>query len=350
MFERSPLPMWTFDEDTLRFVTVNDAAVRLYGYRREEMLAMTITAICPPDDTPQSAQSTSRHRRKDGSVITVELAANDFVIDGNHVRLVVANDVTERDRARDSARRSDEQLLQAQKMNAVGQLTAGVAHEVNNMLAVIASYAHLLEDSLGTGDVRRRDATEIRLASERAAVITRQLLTLSRHSVVTPRAIDLGVTLAGIIPMLNHLVDARIEIVVHQSAVPDVLADPGEVTQVLMNLVVNARDAMPDGGRITIETELLVVEDERAATVGLRARRYGVLAVTDTGGGMDAETQRKIFDPFFTTKAIGKGTGLGLSIVHGIVARAGGAIAVSSKPGHGATFRIMFPVAGTADD
>ncbi|MBA3391461.1 MAG: hypothetical protein H0T89_02400 [Deltaproteobacteria bacterium] len=192
--------------------------------------------------------------------------------------------------------------------------------------------------------MRRNYATEIRLASERAAVITRQLLAVSRRSVVAPPAIDLGATLAGIIPMLNRLIDARIAIVVHQRPIPHVLADPGEVTQVLMNLVVNARDAMPDGGRITIETELLVVDDDGAATGGLRAGRYGVLAVTDTGTGMDAATQRKMFDPFFTTKEIGKGTGLGLSIVHRIVARAGGAIAVSSKPGHGTTFRITLPV------
>jgi len=355
MFESSPLPMWTYDRNTLRFITVNEAAIRHYGYSRDEFAAMTIADIRPPDEAPAlqdnvaaaagfAAAERWQHRKKDGSIITVEISANDFVADGRSARLVLINDITERERAQDALRRTEEQLRHSQKMDAIGRLAGGVAHDFNNFLTVIITYASMLEEALDAGDQRRDDATEIRRAGERANVITRQLLTLSRHSIVAPQSLDLAEVVAGFVPILRRLVGEQVTLVARCNEVPQVLADRGQLEQVLMNLVVNARDAMPKGGRLTIETSELVLDDEAASVRAMRPGHYAVLEITDTGTGMDPETQRRIFDPFFTTKEEGKGTGLGLAIVDGIVSQAGGKISVYSEPGHGTTFRVKLPV------
>ena len=348
--------MWMFDRDTLRFVMVNEAAIQHYGYTRDEFAAMTIADIRPHEDVAAlradigSSQQFSpgkkwRHRKKDGTEILVEIRATNFELDGKNVRLVLVNDVTDRARAEQALRKTEEQLRHAQKMEAIGRLAGGVAHDFNNVLTVVQSYACMLEDSLESSDPRREDAAEIRRASERATAITRQLLTLSRHSVVAPCAIALDDLVVGFVPMLKRLLGENVNLVTLRGNAPKVVADVGQLEQVLMNLTVNARDAMPDGGRLTIESRTVELDDETAKLRQLRGGRYVELAITDTGSGMDRETQTRIFDPFFTTKEPGKGTGLGLSIVHGIVAQAGGAISVYSEPGHGTTFRIFLPVA-----
>jgi PAS domain S-box-containing protein len=355
MFEQSPLPMWMFDRETLRFVMVNGAAMAHYGYSREEFLSMTLADIRPGEDIAalradvQHAVGMSvgrmwRHRKKDGTTISVEIRANDFEMDGRSVRLVLITDVSARVEAEQALRKTEDQLRHAQKMEAIGRLAGGVAHDFNNLLTIVHSYACMLEENIEVADPRREDAAEIRRASERASGITRQLLTLSRHSLVAPRSLDLDDVVANFVPMLRRLLGENISIVTHRGNLPKVVADPGQLEQVLMNLAANARDAMPGGGRLTIESRVLDLNEETATVRDQRPGRYVELAVTDTGTGMDAETQSRIFDPFFTTKEIGKGTGLGLAIVHGIVSQAGGSISVYSEPNHGTTFRVQLPV------
>jgi two-component system cell cycle sensor histidine kinase/response regulator CckA len=360
MFEQSPLPMFTYERTTLRILDSNPAAVRRYGYSRDELLAMTIADLRPPEDVPALRAHVAslrgpapnrmwRHTAKDGSIMLVEVEGNDLVVDGVDARLVLINDVTAREKTQDALRRTEDQLRHAQKMDAIGRLAGGVAHDFNNVLTVIGSYAAMLERSLDGGDVRHDDAREIRRAADRAAAITRQLLTLSRHGVATPRSIDLDDVVTDLVPLLRRLVGEQVSLSVHRGGVPPVIADPGLMEQVLMNLVANARDAMATGGRLTIETAMVDIEEGRAGH-GLRTGPHVMVAVTDTGTGMSAEVQRHIFDPFYTTKEAGKGTGLGLAIVHGIVTQAGGAVTVYSEPGHGTTVRILLPAASGAVD
>jgi PAS domain S-box-containing protein len=355
MFEHSPTPMWLYECETLRFIEVNHAAVLHYGYTRDEFLGMTIADIRPSEDfaslradVEQRRSFSSgvwRHRKKDGALIFVEVTANDFRVDGRMLRLVLIHDVTERERAKQKLLHTEQQLQQAQKLDAIGRLAGGVAHDFNNLLTVIQSYAMMLEEQLEPADARHGDAVEIRRATERAHAITRHLLALGRHSIINPCSLDLSDLVIGFVPMLRRLVGERVTVVTQCPEVPPVIADRGQLEQVLMNLAVNARDAMPSGGRLMIETSSVVLDDEGAAMRGLEPGPHVALAVTDTGVGMDAETRRKVFEPFFSTKDASKGTGLGLSIVHGIVSQAGGAIAVYSEPGHGTAFWVHLPVA-----
>ena len=356
LFDNSPLPMWTFDRETLRFLTVNEAAVRDYGYTREEFASMTLDDIRPPEDRAAlrvdvanaqgfSERTVWRHRKKDGTLCMVEIRANDFDLEGTSVRLVVINDVTGRVQAEEALRTTETQLRHAQKMEAIGRLAGSVAHDFNNVLTVVQSYACLLEEGLEPDDSRLAEATEIRRAAERAAALTRQLLTLGRHSIVAPRRVDIAALVTEFMPMLSRLVGETVTIATRCAGAPEVIADPGQLEQILMNLAVNARDAMADGGRLTIECHAIELDVDTGLLHHLAPGPYLEIAVTDTGTGMDAETQARIFEPFFTTKDIGLGTGLGLSIVHGIVAQAGGRVAVYSEPGHGTTFRIQLPVA-----
>jgi hypothetical protein len=345
MFEHSPLPMWTYDRETLRFVAVNEAAVRHYGYSREQFATMTIADIRPREDHAalhedvahaQGFSDTARwrHIKADGSTILVEIKANDLVIGGRAVRLVLIKDVTERVRAEEALRKAEDQLRHAQKMDAIGRLAGGVAHDFNNVLTVIQSYACMLEENGELPPASQQDAAEIRRAAQRAAGMTRQLLTLSRDGIASPRPVRLDDLIAGFMPMLRRMLGESVRLEIHSGHVPEVIIDPGQMEQILMNLAINARDAMPGGGRLAFETRVV---DDDGPTVEL--------AVSDTGVGMDRETQLKIFEPFFTTKDPGKGTGLGLSIVHGIVTQARGKISVYSEVGHGTTFRVRIPIA-----
>ena len=239
------------------------------------------------------------------------------------------------------------QLLQAQRMEAVGQLAGGIAHDFNNLLTVITNYGSMLMADLPAESAARSDAGEMVEAANRAAGLTRQLLAFSRRQVLQPQVLDVTLLAGNLEKMLRRLLREDIELETRFGPTPHlVFADPGQLEQVLMNLVVNSRDAMPDGGRITIETRTVVVSGDRKETVP--AGKYVALIVDDTGKGMDAETMARIFDPFFTTKPVGKGTGLGLSTAYGIVEQSGGYIRVRSEPGRGSTFTVYLPAAAMA--
>jgi PAS domain S-box-containing protein len=356
LFEVAPFPMWVFDRETLGFLAVNEAAVHEYGYSREEFDGMTLADIRPAEDVPalhdHLAQLSSvddgtvwTHRKKNGELIKVEVKGHDLDFGGKVARLVAVNNITERLRVAEALRRKDEELRQSQKMEAVGRLAGGVAHDFNNMLSIILSYCDLVLDEMEPQNPLRRDLGEVREAGRRAAALTRQLLTLSRHHVAEARVLDMNEIVLGLGKMLERVLGEDIELVIRPSgAVAHVKADPGRVEQVILNLVVNARDAMPEGGTLTVELADVVVEEDGPLThVPLEPGPYAVLVVRDTGIGMDEATRARVFEPFFTTKDVGKGTGLGLATVFGITQSCGGGVTVESEPRKGATFRVYLP-------
>jgi PAS domain S-box-containing protein len=278
-------------------------------------------------------------RRKDGTPVwviqNVSLLADE---DGEETILGTVFDVTER-------RRLEEQLLQSQKMEAVGRLAGGIAHDFNNLLTAIAGYSDLLLGELPANDSRRESAVEIREAGRRAAGLTQQLLAFSRRQVLEPRVLDLNAVIAGMEKMLRRVIGEDIELTTALD--PDLwrtMADPGQIEQAIVNLAVNARDAMPRGGRLTLETGNVTLDEKFAGIYAtVQPGPHVMLAVSDTGVGMDAALQSRLFEPFFTTKERGKGTGLGLSTTYGIVKQSGGSIWVYSEPGVGTTFKIYLP-------
>jgi PAS domain S-box-containing protein len=350
LFESNPQPMWIYDSETLRFLAVNDTAVQQYGWTVEQFRAMTITDIRPPEEVStlvallsaeraaRPATTAARHLRADGSIIQVEVTSHELVWDGRPARVVLAMDLTDKVKL-------EEQLRQAQKMEAVGRLAGGVAHDFNNLLTAITGNAQLLRSELEPGDARVEEVDEILLAGERAATLTRQLLAFSRRQVLQPRALNLNESIEELRSMLGRLIGE--DIVLKTVLDPDlglVRADPGQLTQVLVNLAVNARDAMPRGGGLTLETRNVTLNETFAAAhEGVRPGPHVMLSVSDTGAGMDAETQAHLFEPFFTTKEVGKGTGLGLATVYGIVRQSEGSIDMRSEPGNGSTFEICLP-------
>ena len=481
LFDANPQPTWVFDVETLAFLDVNAAAVRRYGYSRDEFLTLTILDIRPAEDAPavlatlasivkthvegRTESIVSRHRTKDGMVFDIESHSSSLMFGGRAARLVVVTDLTERRRAEESLRAAQERLervigssgavlyelrlessgpvldwishnvtsilgyeladlidadwwsnnvhpedrkrlgngpervsyhdgaseyrfrhkggkyrwlreeqrvvaipgeaskvigawlditdqrqledrlRQSQKMEAMGTLAGGVAHDFNNMLTVVNGYSQMLLATVGDNPVARPMIDEIANATERATALTQQLLSFSRGRVIESRAMDLGGVVRATQSMLSRLISEDIELTFRMEESPlTVLADAGQLTQVVMNLVVNARDAMPSGGRLVVETSMVELKEAydtqyNAAIPG----QYAVITVTDTGIGMDSETQSRIFEPFFTTKGEGQGTGLGLSTVFGIVKQLGGGIWVYSEPGRGTTFKVYIP-------
>ena len=479
LFESSPRPMWVYDVETLRFLTVNESAVRAYGYSRDEFLAMTIADVRPLEDVPAMTRMVRamgagfnpsgfwRHRRRDGSLMDVEITSHSIDFGGRPARLVLVSDVTAQ-RAAEAALQASEaelravfaamtdvvlvfdadaryvkiaptspellyrpteallgrrareifapalaeyfesvvrqaldgdapvhfdyeleiggeprwfsgtaspmrpagagtsggggrvlwvardvtaskqleaQLRQAQKMEAVGLLAGGIAHDFNNLLTVITAYGQLLRAEFADGDERREEVEEVLKAAARGAELTRQLLAFGRKQVLRPRVVDVNGVVAGVRPMLARLLgaDATLDARLAPS-LSRVEADPGQLEQVLLNLTANAGDAMPGGGRVTIETADVELDAAAVrALPGLAPGRYVLVSVSDTGVGMDEATRLRVFEPFFTTKGTGKGSGLGLATVYGIVKQSGGAVTVRSAPGEGTTFEIYLP-------
>jgi two-component system cell cycle sensor histidine kinase/response regulator CckA len=349
LFELNPFPLWVFDPQTLAFLAVNAAAVEHYGYSHDEFLAMSLRDLHPPDDLPRFHQSyrteltsthigVRRHRKKDGTVVEVDIYAHEVLLGGRTLRVALLRDVTEQ-------KRLEGQFRQAQKMEAIGRLTSGIAHDFNNLLTPILGFSDILAKKTGNREEFRQEIEEIRKAGERAAVLTRQLLAFSRQQVLSPEVIDLNAIVADMEKMLLRVIGEDLELsVVLEPHLGHVKADRGQIEQVIMNLVVNARDAMPAGGRLTIETKNAELDDAYVEThmAGLPGL-YAMLAVTDSGTGMDDQTKARIFEPFFTTKEPGKGTGLGLSTIYGIVKQSDGYIWVYSEPGRGTTFKVYLP-------
>jgi two-component system, cell cycle sensor histidine kinase and response regulator CckA len=283
--------------------------------------------------------------RRDGTVFPVELSLVPLQEDATRRLYGFIADISERRAAEERLRRTEDQLRQAQKMEAVGLLAGSVAHDFNNLLTVITGYTDLVITSLPVDAPAQEDLQEIMNAAERASWLTRRLLAFSRRQILTPQVLDLNALVGNFEKMLRRLLGE--DVVLKTKLAPTlapIKADTGEIEQIVMNLAVNARDAMPDGGQLTIETaDFLLDESYPKSVVDMPKGRYVLLVVSDTGCGMDAETQTRIFEPFFTTKETGKGTGLGLSTVYGIVKQSNGFIWVYSEPGHGTTFKIYLP-------
>jgi len=356
LFESNPQPMWVYDRDTLEFLAVNCAALNHYGYSREEFLLMTIKDIRSETDIPVLLDSISpdaglnlagawKHQKKDGTVIDVEIISHPLVFAGRNAKLVLVNDITERKRAEDALRETEAQLRQSQKLEGVGQLAGGIAHDFNNLLTVINGFCALAMRGLQAEDPLLGNLREIMKAGDRATSLTRQLLAFSRRQVLQPRILNLDSVVTDMEKMLRPLIGENIDLrAVLEPTLGSVKADPGQIEQIILNLVVNARDSMPEGGKLTIETDNVYLDEEYVKNhLGAQAGPHVMLAVTDSGRGMDQPTQARIFEPFFTTKELGKGTGLGLSTVYGIVKQSGGNIWVYSELDRGTTFKIYLP-------
>ncbi|HVE57457.1 MAG TPA: PAS domain S-box protein [Pyrinomonadaceae bacterium] len=479
LFENSPLPMWVYEIGTLKFIAVNDAAISSYGYSRKEFLAMNIKDIRPAEDLPALLEDLTKpigkldetdiwkHRKKDGTIIDVEVTSHELIFDEKFSRLVLAHDVTERKQIEQSLRQAEasyrnlvelspaivylakpfppyetiyvspnvikfgyqpqewfskndmwislvheedrarvlqmteeamshnldtdleyrivsrdssihwvhdkgclvfdkngnkigwqglivdisetkqlgEQLRQSQKLESVGKLAGGIAHDFNNMLTAINGYSELTLRRLKKDDPLRRNIEEIKKAAERSAELTHQLLAFSRRQILKPKIVNINEVIDETSNMLQRLIGEDVQYVsILSPSAGQVEVDPGQLSQILMNLAVNARDAMPQGGKLTVETANVFLDPvyvQRHA--GVLPGAYVQLAVSDNGSGMNAETKSHIFEPFFTTKPIGQGTGLGLATVYGIVKQSGGNINIYSEEGIGTTFKIYLP-------
>jgi PAS domain S-box-containing protein len=352
LFESNPYSAVLIDAETGRFLDVNAAAIELYGFSREEFLAMKATDLTVPEDIPAAeamrhdavdhdttAIRELRHRCRDGKIVSVETSVRRIEIDGRTALMTIAQDVTGR-------RAIEEQLRQSQKMEAVGQLTGGIAHDFNNMLTVILANADALQENDASDDKSLPERVEqIGAAVVRASDLTRQLLAFSRKQALDPKRTDLNDLVGSTRKLLRRALGEQVEIdAVLAEDLWTINIDRTQLETALVNLCVNARDAMPNGGKLLIETRNVMLEaDGQTQAAGVAPGPYAMLAVTDTGTGMPPEILAKVFDPFFTTKESGKGTGLGLSMVYGFIKQSNGHVRVYSEVGRGTTFKLYLP-------
>jgi len=364
LFDCSPYPMYVLDTDTFAFLEINDAAAAFYGYPRHSLLGQDVTRLCLAEDvavltdaiaTAATAQRWGplRQVKHDGTVVEVTVTSHMLSFDGRDARCMVIEDITERERL-------ERRLRQSQRLESLGQLAGGVAHDFNNLLGIILGYATMcaqeVEESAQTDprwQALRDDLSQILQAGDRAANLTRQLLSFARAEIAQTQVIDLNTIVTGVDQLLRRTVDEGIRMNIDLTGNPWLVkADPGQIEQVLLNLVVNARDAMPTGGVLTIATDPITIDEHAAANHSdTRPGRYMRLRVTDTGTGMSQATIDRAFEPFFTTKPKGHGTGLGLATIYGIVTQAGGHIHINSQPGVGTTITALFPATHeTADN
>jgi PAS domain S-box-containing protein len=357
MFDTSPYPMYLFDPESLAIVEANDAAVDYYGHPRPALLTMTVTALGPPEDAealtagiagagPVERARRQRQVKHDGTVAEVSVTSHVLSFAGRDVRCAVLEDVTEREHL-------ERRLRLSQRMESLGELAGGIAHDFNNLLGIILGYAAMSAsdvEAAARDDPMWRalhdDLIQIVAAGDRAAALTRQLLAFAAAGAVAePRVIDLNSVVADIDKLLGRTLGEDIRLLTRLTDQPwPIKADPSQLEQVLMNLVVNARDAMPAGGTLTIETDQVTVDEHYAAGhPGLRAGRYMRLRVSDTGTGMSKAVQERAFEPFFTTKPKDHGTGLGLATIYGIITHGGGHAQIYSEPGLGTTITALLP-------
>ncbi|MGB7621271.1 MAG: PAS domain S-box protein [Terriglobia bacterium] len=351
LFENAPAAIALLDEHD-RILQVNKGFETLFQFSPDELFGKQINETVVSEDFSQEAsllssrvlhgetvELQSTRCRKDGSLIPVQIYGVPIVIDQRQMGIYgMYVDLSE-------SKRLEEQFRQAQKMEAVGRLAGGVAHDFNNLLTAIMGYSELLLMRFDASDPARKNAEEIKKAGERAASLTRQLLAFSRRQILQPQVMDLNTVVSGMEKLVRRLIGEDVDLRLGlQVPLGNVKADPGQVEQVILNLVVNSRDAMPHGGKLTIETQNIVLQEEYAwKNPGAKPGDYVMLAVSDTGDGMSAEVQSHLFEPFFTTKEKGKGTGLGLSTVYGIVKQSNGYISAESAEGLGTTFRVYLP-------
>jgi PAS domain S-box-containing protein len=350
LFASNPHPMWVYDRQTLSILEVNEAALAHYGYGRDEFLSLTIKDLRPPEDVPNllahlnhkpdglTPPTLWRHRKKDGTIIEVEIWAHDLPFSGRSARLVLAHDVTEQ-------RRMEERLRQAQKLEAVGRLAGGVAHDFNNLLTVITGYAILLRETLGPVGPWMEHLAEIERAAGRAARLVQQLLAYGRKQFLAPRMLNVTDFLNETRSLIQQLVGEKVKVDVRSGEnANQVWADPDQLREALVNLATNAREAMPEGGRLTLATSPAHLDQTHPRLhPELRPGHYVLLEVQDTGQGMAPEVLSCLFEPFFTTKEFGSGSGLGMATVYGIIKQSGGHVEVASQTGKGTTFRLYLP-------
>jgi PAS domain S-box-containing protein len=358
--EASPVALVTWDSDG-RILSWNPAAERMFGWSAADVVGR-LRPIVPDDRLAEWREVRDRvfageavhdietwRRCRDGTLVDVSMSVAPLRGDAGDVvaGLSVIADISRRKLAESRLRESEAQLRQSQKMEAVGRLAGGIAHDFNNLLTAIIGHSQLLLADLAPEDRHSESVREIAGAADRAASLTRQLLAYSRRQVLQPKVMSLSDVVGGLETMLRRLLGEHIEFsVTLDQELSSVIADPGQVEQVLLNLAVSARDAMPQGGRLAVRTAITNCAEAFAVEGGLApAGRYATLEVADTGSGMDEETRTRAFEPFFTTKGPGEGTGLGLSMVYGIVSQSGGYLEVSTAPGEGTTMRVHLPLA-----
>jgi PAS domain S-box-containing protein len=359
LYDNAPLGYHEYDAEG-RITKVNHTDEEMLGYSTEEMVGQFIWKLSLDEEDarrqvsaklagnlPPGRNLERTYRRKDGTTFQV-LIEDRLILDATGkikgIRCTI-QDITQWKKAKEEVAALQEQLRQSQKMEAIGRLAGGVAHDFNNLLTIIKGYSQLSLMELKEEDPLKGNIEIIQKASERAAELTRQLLAFSRRQIMEPKVLDLNGLLRDMEKMLHRVIGEDIELVTLLAEdLGRTKIDPGQIEQVILNLAVNARDAMPSGGKLTIETANVELDEAYAINHDrMAAGRYVMLSVSDTGQGMTSEVKEQIFDPFFTTKEKGKGTGLGLSMVYGIVKQSGGNVSVYSEPGHGTAFKVYLP-------